>query len=167
MHHPFQCLLYCYAPGRQYPKILAAALGSYIYTFDVETGNLLFTWSSVDDTHPFGRKTEAVKVPAEPNEDEHGDGDDVDEPATKRRKTAPATTRSDSSSAEIVIENDTNSKTLFSNSIIKLAATVSGEYIIVVTSEDKCLRVLEVAPHGGLRQINERLEATHMNFWDI
>ncbi len=43
-----------------------------------------------------------------------------------------------------------------STAVIKLAGTSSGQYIVAVTDEDKCIRVLELQDDGSLIQQSAR-----------
>lgn len=42
------------------------------------------------------------------------------------------------------------------NSVTKILTVRDGRYLVVVTNEDKTLRVLEVAEDGGLKALSER-----------
>lgn len=42
------------------------------------------------------------------------------------------------------------------NSVTKILSARKGGYIVIVTNEDKTLRVLEVAGDGGLKVLSER-----------
>ena len=81
-------------------------------------------------------------------------GDNGSLPPSKRQKRAPEL--SESSSAEIVVEKIESAPPPHPP-IVKLAATRNGEYVVAVTGEDKCIRVLQLSAHGGLTQLSERL----------
>ncbi|KAL9586312.1 MAG: hypothetical protein Q9212_000980 [Teloschistes hypoglaucus] len=92
---------------------------------------------------------------------------DVTERPTKRQKRVPLDDASESSSAEIVTE-DGNSKPSKSTTakasnpnLINLAATSDGQYVIAVTDEDKCVRVLRLDIDGALLQLSKRSECCH------
>ncbi|KAL8706748.1 MAG: hypothetical protein Q9201_000273 [Fulgogasparrea decipioides] len=84
------------------------------------------------------------------------------EPPTKRQKRSSSDNRSESSSAEIVIE-DGKSKPSKSTkprpttpNVVNLASTADGQFVVAVTDEDKCIRVFRLSPNGILQQLSER-----------
>lgn len=163
MLHPYQCLFHCYQPSQNENGILLAASGSFIHTFSAQCGRYLSTWPS-------------LKIAAQTQSVEQNDGyelkvphltsspqDDSKRPI-KRPRLSPAREESGSSSAEIVVaedsgDGDSQSSQQFSNPpIIKLAGTSAGQHVIAVTGEDKCIRVFELAANGILTQLSERQE---------
>ena len=80
-------------------------------------------------------------------------GDNGWQPPSKRQKLAPAL--SESSSAEIVVEK-VESAPPPHPPVVKLAATRNGGYVVAVTGEDKCIRVLQMSANGSLTQLSER-----------
>lgn len=40
--------------------------------------------------------------------------------------------------------------------IIHMVVTASQNHVVVVTAEDKCLRVFEISPEGKLEQLSQR-----------
>ena len=157
MQHPFQCLLYC---SQSYEhQILVAAAGPYIHTFDVNNGVHLSTWPPPDS-----KSHSIVEV-----EDKSNGGNGVAEQntdkyehhrAAKRRKISPVYGGSESSSAEIVVESNSNEIPQPPNPpIVKLIATRDGHYVVAVTGEDKSIRVLLLLANGTLEQVNERYAA--------
>ena len=157
MAHPYQCLIYRHRPREPISQVLVAASGSYIHVFDVLSGQNLSSWSSLDEAEPSPRTKDSwpsvcrdyigqKKIKA------------GSQPPSKRRKTSPqAAISTESSSAEIVVEDNDHADNLHANPIIKLAATSKGHYVVAVTSEDKCLRVFELSGDGAMNQISERL----------
>ncbi|KAL8666705.1 MAG: hypothetical protein Q9202_001243 [Teloschistes flavicans] len=75
---------------------------------------------------------------------------------------APPDDTSESSSAEIVTEDGKpkSSKATEANAsnpnLINLAATSDGQYVIAITDEDKCVRVLRLCIDGALQQLSRR-----------
>lgn len=41
--------------------------------------------------------------------------------------------------------------------IIHMVVTASQNHVVIVTAEDKCLRVFEISPEGKLEQLSHRL----------
>ena len=162
MRHPFQCLHHSHSQARNIPDILLAALGPYLHSFDVESGLLLATWSANAEQDPVEsrKSTFANEIDAK-----NGSQDDSNlPPPAKRQRTSSVVAESDSSSAEIVVEDDEASRESFANAIIKLKTTRDGNYVVIVTNEDKCLRVIELSTDGALRQLSERFATPRLMF---
>lgn len=161
MIHPFQRLLICTLGRGSKSRILLAATKSRILSFSLQDGRLLSVWGS-------------SLIPARdgPN---HGDPNvkdkDVTERPQKRQKMAPPDDTSESSSAEIVTEDGKpkSSKATEANAsnpnLINLAATSDGQYVIAVTDEDKCVRVLRLCIDGTLQQLSRRSECCPSTPW--
>lgn len=156
MAHPYQCLLYCRRPEETISQILIAASGPYLHVFDVLNGQNLSSWSSTGGTLPVSQKNGAANAFAGRDNTEE-DANDGLQRSPKRRKLSPGPNIStESSSTEILVDNGDPGSNLHSNPVIKLAASLDGHYIVAVTGEDKCLRVLELLGDGTTRQISER-----------
>ena len=159
LHHSFQCLLYCHQKEPTSSGFLVAALGSTLFVFGTgewNSGKVLSQCAlgvqsqSQDD----GVKTDAPTAQSATDEVEPKDTNG--EPPAKRLKTEVSSIASESSSTEIVVENDLEIQNSFANAIIKLAATSDGRHVIAVTGEDKRIRVLELSASGILRQWSDR-----------
>ena len=153
MLQPFRSLLCC-PPSKNRPKILLAASGPIIYTFNCQNGLLLSTWPSEEFK---GKPRDLEERTASPENSDLGDA----ERSAKRRKTSLSREASSSASAEILVEavNGRQSDTAMevSNSdVSKMICTSNGEYVVAVTGEDKAIRVLHLLSDGGLVQISER-----------
>jgi tRNA (guanine-N(7)-)-methyltransferase subunit TRM82 len=142
MIQPFQCIVRCGHAGKQ--NILLAASGASIYGFNISHGSFLFRWSHLVS------QNEQTEIESE------------SERPGKRRRLSDAGDTSDSASADIVVDGALHPrrkkpKNTPVPAIIKMATTFSGEHVVAVTNEDKCIRVLEViANGGGLKQLSER-----------
>ena len=156
MAYPYQRLLYCYRPEVSISQILIAARGSYLHVFDILSGKCLFTWTPTSgNLSTFQKNAAAGSFPVKKDVNENAEHDL--QPSPKRRKTSPAPQIStESSSTEILVEHNDSGRYGHSNPIIKLAATSDGHHIVVVTGEDKCLRVLRLLDDGSIEQISER-----------
>ena len=160
MSHPYQCLTYCSRPGKTLDEILIAASGAYIHTFDVKLGGYLSTWppnrevgKSIQTRLDREDESRQILVP-------EADDDSSTRPL-KRRKLSSA--REDSgSSAEIVIEHESQSAESLSTArssiapIVTLASDNTGQYVIAVTGEDKAIRVFELSTDGVLSPFSKR-----------
>lgn len=145
---PFQSLHYCSRSAHQKSDVLLAASGSSILSFDVDTGSLLSTWPS-----PGPYETLST--------DKH-DCETESERQAKRRKVVLPRDASSSDSAEIVVENKLDTESLpitdsvSSSNVVKIVSSADSKYIVVVTAEDKSIRVFELLEAGNLLQISVR-----------
>ena len=140
MLQPFQCLLYCEFLSRQGARFLLAASGSKILSFDGVTGQLKSTWSAL--------KEEGVEA--------------TQERPAKRLKRSESQQSSRSSSAEIVIQDISGSRSRGKGQpvaepyILRLIKTADSRHVIAVTAEDKCVRVFRYADDGILSHFSSR-----------
>ena len=152
---PYQCLLFCSKHHDRQNGIVLGASASSIYSFSASNGSFLSEWSAVTPERP--RKVSQSEVSSKGT----GEGNDG-EHRQKRRKLSTPGDYSDSTSAEIILDNDglerRESGALKDPklSILKLAGTSDGEYVIAVTGEDKCIRVLKLLEEGELQTLSER-----------
>ncbi len=160
MSHPYQCLLHCHQAIQNEIGILVVASGPYIHTLSVKNGRYLSTWPSLDVT----AQTQSVcQISGIELELPHPDNS---KQPSKRRKLSPARDESGSSSAEIVVAGDSDNGESPSLQqvpippVIKLAGTSTGQHVIAVTGEDKCIRVFDLAANGTLKQLSERRDGT-------
>lgn len=160
IHHSYQCLLVCNLPEAGHTKCLIAASGSTLDTFRLADGILLSTLSLADlEKSPLNLQSSKGSTTIEQAPDGEQEDSDDDQPPIKKRKTTTSTPVSETSSAEIVVDKDVDATNPFSNAIIKIASTTDGRYVIVVTGEDKFLRVLKLSNDGNLQQISKRYVA--------
>ena len=151
---PFHCVLYCDRKGSS--SIIIAASGDCIYSFSASTGTLLSSWSQ--NKASFSAVQRAQNHAAESADS----GATSNERPVKRRRLSGSADVSDSTSAEIVIDND--SKKLRRRKpkiapvpfVTSIMVNSTGKHIVAVTGEDKCIRVLEVLADSTLLQISER-----------
>lgn len=157
---PFQCLHYC---SREIPNshdLLIAASRSFLYTFDLVTGDLLSRWPSPQENDAFpGQLPDFANNELgydSPNYQEL----DVNRPM-KRQKISSPPDKTKARSAEIVPTNEDESETKTSLSSVSFSAvtnivgTSNGQYVICVT-DDKCIRVLELSTNGALKELSAR-----------
>ena len=160
MLHPYQCLLHFSRDDDGSSSILVAASGSYLHTFNVQSGVLLSTWSSNNDERPLGAHENNNKD--ESHLEQYNSTDEtLEERPQKRPRISPV--RDDSgSSTEIVVNRseefapDFHRKQESNPAISKLAGTSNGQYVIAMTGEDKCVRVFELSENGILTPLSER-----------
>lgn len=146
--HPFQKLCFV-APPSKAQKILLAATGPYICSFDTLTGKLLSRWpddQDEDDTF----------------DDPPREGEGLGERPAKRPKLSSADNNESDDSIEIVAERAKGARrkpkvvnTKLPN-VSHLCATRNGSHIIAATADDKCIRVLRISSRGGLVPLSER-----------
>lgn len=141
---PFQRLLQYSIHGASPRNILLAASGPCLRVFDTQTGQYISKWSHLPDQS------------TGPENDEPLEGS----PA-KRRKLDTGNT-SDTPSAEIVIENGSGRRKPVRHGftipcITHLLGTTDGKHVVIVTGEDKSLRVLSMSEQGILNQFSQRV----------
>ena len=130
--HPFQCVQFLdrRSAGRQ--DLLVASSGSKIYSYAAESGQRLAIWpQTVEGSQEPPEKKRRVSNAAEPTcEANKPAGEDPEKPPVS---------------------------TAWSN-IPLLIASSSGEHVVALTAEDKCVRVFAVNEDGALEQLNARYE---------
>ncbi|KAI9871985.1 MAG: tRNA (guanine-N(7)-)-methyltransferase non-catalytic subunit trm82, partial [Pleopsidium flavum] len=164
MRHPFQCLEVCSLAGTADANVLIAAAGSYIYSYSLNDGSLLATWppseiegeGAIRENVQGGEQATRKRRELIPGSVEVNG--DIEPPGKRRKLSAPGET-SDSTSTEIVVEGATDvgaSRMGPRPAVIKLATTSDGKYVIAVTGDDKCIRVLKLLQDGVLQELSER-----------
>jgi tRNA (guanine-N(7)-)-methyltransferase subunit TRM82 len=129
MRHPFQCLQACCIPGSPWRWVLLAAAGSRINLFALSDGTLLSTL----DIGTLIAAHDGSQL-AQPTERDEGE-----EPPEKRQKTSDDSI-SDQRAA----------------TILTLTATRDCRDVVVVTGEDKCIRVFRFQDDGHLHLLSAR-----------
>lgn len=159
---PFQCLLYCSRSAFQKSDVLLCASVYHIYSFDVSNGDFLAQWPPWGGSHnsdPEGIKGHKSYAGAtNPTLREYEEAENLR--PSKRREVSPKQNSSDSTSTETIIDTETQPNYELdrvlsldaSVAVIKLAVTSNSQYVVAVTDEDKCIRVLELQDNGSLIQ---------------
>ena len=151
MLHPYQCLLACRPSAGSLKAVLVAASGPAIYLFSIPDGSFLSVWPSEGENFIQGHIDIRTAI---------SNRDSL--PPEKKRKVSSSGNASDSSSAEIVVDNGANKRQksrrqgAVAPSVIKLVGTSTGKYIVAVTGEDKGIRVFSLLENGMLEQLSER-----------
>ena len=137
---PFQCIQYLERQCAEPQKLLIASSGGKIYSYTAETGQRLSSWpQDVDASNANNCK---------PTETDTGSEDHA--PPEKKRKVS----QSEDGPAET---SKSPVKTPAWSSIPILVVHSSGDYVVALTAEDKCIRVLRVKDDGIFEQLSERL----------
>ncbi len=157
MKHPFQRLLVC---SNQIPspnRCLLAAAGPSIYSFSLEDGRLLSTWSQEhpnkvpDNLNKSGGEGAAERdVPSSPKQ-EHEEAI-----GQKRKLSQHFHSTEDNATEERPSKSTKTSPTLSAPDVIRLISTNSGRHVVAVTGHDKCIRVFELQSYGVLKLLSER-----------
>lgn len=136
---PFQCIQYMEKQGAEPQRLLIASSGGKIYSYVAETGQRLSSWPQyVNASNPDN---------SEATETETGLEDQA--PPEKKRKVSP----SEEGPAETA---KSPVKAPAWSSIPILVAHSNGDYVIALTAEDKCIRVLRLEADGTFEQLSER-----------
>ncbi|KLJ13305.1 hypothetical protein EMPG_11733 [Blastomyces silverae] len=156
--HPFQCIQCLGNRGREAPNFLVGAAGPRLYVLDGRTGQSLSVW-------PSNMEPATTKAPRATNADSHTQANaESSEPPEKRRKLSPTTQQEEAASVEGTTAHEAKANGSDKSQESKLAwstipivtASRSGKHVVVVTAEDKCIRVFEVNASGVLSQLSER-----------
>ena len=156
MLQPFQCILVCSRLSGDPVDVIIVASGSSIFSFDASNGLFLSGWPQehkADTKSP----TYITDLDTKTNSQEQ-----TTEPPGKRQKLSTSGDVSDSSSAEIVVENGhgkartPRDKGKAIHTVIKVIGTSDGKYLVAVTGGDKCIRVFRLLENGSLEQISQR-----------
>ncbi|KAJ9233046.1 hypothetical protein DTO207G8_3664 [Paecilomyces variotii] len=143
--YPFQRIQF-FEPQAPAQRILVAAAGPKLYCYAAESGRRLSVWPQDQETAN-GQDSKIA---------EKGTGADGQEPPGKKRKLSPS---ADGSSSDPKPNTKETGKSQASSSwshISLLATSPTGNHIVAVTPEDKCIRVFEVGKDGTLQHISER-----------
>ncbi|KAJ5688668.1 tRNA (guanine-N(7)-)-methyltransferase non-catalytic subunit trm82 [Penicillium macrosclerotiorum] len=138
---PVQCLKYAKRQSEGLEDVLIASAGGYVYSYAASSGQRIGTWPALVDTNVDPASTEAP-----PSEDQT--------PPEKRRKLSP--------SSEIqtegcqVAKNGTNKQSPAWSNIPVVLPSLDGKYVVILTAEDKCLRVLNLGEDGSLQELSSR-----------
>ncbi|WEW58272.1 tRNA (guanine-N(7)-)-methyltransferase non-catalytic subunit trm82 [Emydomyces testavorans] len=134
-------------------RLLAATAGPGIQIFDAGTGVQLSSWPP---------SANALALEPRISPDQGLDDDACGEPAGKRRKLSPPFTEGEEAQVEkgVALKSTPSGKSRSSRriwfTIPILIVSGTGDHIIAVTGEDKCLRVFEIKPDGAFTQLSER-----------
>ncbi|KAE8376704.1 guanine-N(7)--methyltransferase non-catalytic subunit trm82, partial [Aspergillus bertholletiae] len=136
---PFQCIQYLEKWGAEPQRLLIASSGGKIYTYSAETGQRLSSWpQDVDACNANNSKATDAET-----------GSEDQAPPEKKRKVSPSEEGATETSKSPV-------KAPSWSSIPILVAHPSGDYVIALTGEDKCIRVLYLKDDGTFEQLSER-----------
>lgn len=145
LQHPFQCLRYVNRQPAGLSNVILATAGRELFSFDVSSGQRLDVWPQPVDAAPVGESSGATTA------------SEGQAPPEKRRKlSSPA---DDEKNAETEPEaKSKESKKDESNSWtnIPLLTVAQSKYAVIMTGEDKCVRVLSLAEDGKLKQLSAR-----------
>jgi tRNA (guanine-N(7)-)-methyltransferase subunit TRM82 len=156
---PYQCL-------QRSGDILIAAAGSCIDLFSLQDGSLLSTWKcpaaqgsqngtpavkEAPSNKPVSQKPESASVDVTA---------DTSSPPAKKRKLSTSPVHEPKSNAyqakkKTQPRSDAVASGLEAPAVILLAVTKAQRHVIVVTGEDKCIRVLENVIEGGVHRLQQ------------
>lgn len=149
LQHPFQCLRYVNRQPAGLSNILVATAGRDLFSFDSSNGQRLDVWPQPVNANPENETLAAASA-------SEGQG-----PPEKRRKLSSPS--SDSKEIEknsnIEVEaapNGSKKDDSKSWTNIPLVTVAQSKYVVIMTAEDKCVRVLGLADDGKLQQLSAR-----------
>ena len=135
---------------------------SHIYSFDFPHGNFLSVWHS-SNTSVASEDPSAPQIFSNSESHINVHADEASTPPAKRPRYSTPKSEPESSSAEIVTENGAVRKTrrkkksgVPAANISQMIGTSDGRYVIAITDEDKCVRLLKLKERGALEQLTAR-----------
>ncbi|CAI7622630.1 unnamed protein product [Penicillium glandicola] len=143
LHHPFQCLRYVNRQSAGQSDILVATAGRNLYSYDASSGQRLDVWPQPVDANVEDKSSDAA-----PASESQG-------PPEKRRKLSSTSEEQKDAKSESK-PKDSNKETSNSWTNIPLLTVAHGKYVVIMTSEDKCVRVLGLDNEGKLQQLSAR-----------
>ncbi|CAG8019111.1 unnamed protein product [Penicillium olsonii] len=150
LQHPFQRLRYVNRQSAGLSDILVATAGRNLFSLDVSSGQRLDVWPQPIVEAPTGETSGATPA-------SEGQG-----PPEKRRKlSSPAADEKDAEQenkpAPEAKSMDSKKQDTNAWTNIPLLAVAQSKYVIIMTAEDKCVRVLSLADNGKLQELSSRI----------
>ncbi|KAJ5142638.1 uncharacterized protein N7515_001425 [Penicillium bovifimosum] len=144
LQHPFHCLRYVNRQSTGQSDVVIATAGRNLYSYNASNGQRLDVWPQVDAS------AEDKTADAAPASESESQG-----PPEKRRKLS---SHEDQKDGEKEPKSKDSGKKEASNSWtnIPLLTIAQGKYVIIMTSEDKCVRVMNLDNDGKLKQLSAR-----------
>ncbi|KAI9813129.1 MAG: tRNA (guanine-N(7)-)-methyltransferase non-catalytic subunit trm82 [Pycnora praestabilis] len=164
MQHPFQCLRPIFSKNTLYPDILLAAAGPQIYSFSLEDGRLMSTWSQArtispdDSTWQIDRGIHNPSIDGgdpEVSANSRGKAEKA-EPPGKRQKLSPRNGEPEGHDAGKRTTAASSPSIVGPSAVVKLICSHNHGYAVAVTGTDKCIRVFEIDGKGCLHPLSER-----------
>lgn len=143
LQHPFQCLRYVNRQSASQSDILIATAGRNLYSYDAFSGQRLDVWPQPVDANAEDKSSDTA-----PASESQG-------PPEKRRKLSSTSEEPKDVKSESK-PKDSNKEASNSWTNIPLLAVAHGKYVVIMTSEDKCVRVLRLDNEGKLQQLSAR-----------
>ena len=143
LQHPFQCLRYVNRQSAGQSDILIATAGRNLYSYDASSGHRLDVWPHPVDANAEDKSSDAASAP------------ESQAPPEKRRKLSSTSEEQKEAKSESKSE-DSNKEASNSWTNIPLVTVAHGRYVVIMTSEDKCVRVLSLDNEGKLQQLSAR-----------
>ncbi|KAJ5543516.1 hypothetical protein N7535_005941 [Penicillium sp. DV-2018c] len=145
LQHPFQCLRYVKRKSTSQSNVLLATAGRHLYSYNAFNGQRLDVWPQPLDAGVEDKTSDAAAA---------SEGESQGPPEKRRKLSSPAEDQNDGEKET----NPKNSGKEASNSWtnIPLLTIAQGKYAIILTSEDKCVRVMSLDDDGKLKQLSAR-----------
>lgn len=161
MRHPIQRLHFCPSANR-----LFAGVGGSVQCFHGSTGDLIAEWTApqLPIRAPSKKSQNKTKeVTSFKEEGEEGTSAPVAEESNNVREGSPCKKRKVGEekaepirSSMLGVGAPRGEGENGRNSVTKLLSVKEGMYLVVVTNEDKTIRVLEITEDGKLKVLSER-----------
>jgi tRNA (guanine-N(7)-)-methyltransferase subunit TRM82 len=130
-------------------EILLATAGRNLYSYDASSGQHLDVWPQPVDASPEDESSGAA--PASEDQAPPEKRRKLSSPAEEKKSAEPESKSDSKIKAKDLKKNESNSWTN-----IPLLTVAQSKYVVIMTSEDKCVRVLSLAEDGKLQQLSAR-----------
>ncbi|KAJ5274936.1 hypothetical protein N7497_005547 [Penicillium chrysogenum] len=144
LQHPFQCLRYVNRQSAGQSDILIATAGRNLYSYDASSGQRLDVWPQPVDANAEDKRSDAA-----PESESQA-------PPEKRRKLSSTSEEQKDAKSESKPKDSNKEASKNSWTNIPLVTAAHGKYVVIMTSEDKCVRVLSLDNEGKLQQLSAR-----------
>ena len=145
LQHPFQCLRYVNRQPAGLSDVILATAGRELFSFDVSSGQRLDVWPQPVDAAPADESSGATTA------------SEGQAPPEKRRKlSSPADDEKNAETEPEAKSKDSKKDESNSWTNIPLLTVAQSKYAVIMTGEDKCVRVLSLAGDGKLKQLSAR-----------
>jgi tRNA (guanine-N(7)-)-methyltransferase subunit TRM82 len=144
LQHPFHCLRYVNRQSAGQSDILIATAGRNLYSYDASSGQRLDVWPQPVDANAEDKRSDAA-----PESESQA-------PPEKRRKLSSTSEEQKDAKSESKPKDSNKEASKNSWTNIPLVTAAHGKYVVIMTSEDKCVRVLSLDNEGKLQQLSAR-----------
>jgi tRNA (guanine-N(7)-)-methyltransferase subunit TRM82 len=145
LQHPFHCLQYVNRQSIGQSDVLVATAGRNLYSYNASNGQRLDVWPQPVDASAEDKPSDAAPA---------SEGESQGPPEKRRKLSSPSEDQKDGEQKTKSKDSDKEASNSWTN--IPLLTVAQGKYVIILTSEDKCVRVMSLDNDGKLKQLSAR-----------